>query len=213
MTKTPATDSSTKPKPAAKKTKAAKKVVSRRNAGSKGSTGTQRILDATLSYEMRSKDDEVDVPREFVASMSGLKAATFPVTISGLKKKGLIEYDANTIRLTDLGRSRAKYDVNESVATDNTATLADIKKKHRLQGGMAGRLFDLLQDGRICDRAAAAKEIGCENKGTLAVMLCNLKKNGVIDYDRKTIKLADMCFPFGRPESQSSTVQPEVNSV
>jgi hypothetical protein len=212
MTKTPATNMSTKPMPAAKNRKTAKRVVSGASGGSNKPSGTQRILDVTLSYEMRSKERLVDVPRKYVVSLSGLKPSTFPVTISGLKKKGLIEYDAKTIRLTELGRSLAKYDMNETVALDNTATLAEIKKKHKLQGGMGGRLFDLLQDGRVWDRAVAAKDIGCENKGTLAVMLSNLKKNGIIDYDRHTIKLTDMCFPCGRPEAES-TGQPEVDNL
>ena len=181
-----------KPIPAKKKT-----TSKTWSSSPKKSSGPQRILDVILSIEMQGKGQ--DVSRKTVCSLSGVKPSTFAVTISGMKKNGLIEYNKDTIRLTKKGRSMASYDENES-PMDNTQMLDELKRKHKL-GGKAGQLFDLLKDGHIHDRSTLPQDIGCDNKNTLAVMLSNVKKTGIITYDRHTIQLSVMCFPFGRPES------------
>ena len=60
-------------------------------------------------------------------------------------------------------------------------------------------LFDMLTDGRVHDRESVVDPPGFKSKNSAAVMLCNLKKNGVIAYDKTTIHIADICFPYGRP--------------
>ncbi|CAB9522548.1 expressed unknown protein [Seminavis robusta] len=179
--------------------KAAKKKTTAKVSSSKTSSGggPQRILDLVLSIETRSGDP--NVPRKMVASLSGLKATTFPVTISGMKKKqGLIDYDKDFIRLTEAGRAKANAAEIEEIAMDNDTAQAEIKEKHKLGNGMAGRLFDLLKDGGAHDRNAVKEQLGCQSNGSFAVMICNLKKKGIIVYDRVTIQLADICFPLGR---------------
>jgi len=156
-------------------------------------TGVQKILNYAFSIETLTGNK--NVPRKQIASLSGVKSNTFPVTISGMKKKGLIEYDKESIWLTDKGRSNANP---VDTPVDNSSTQADIKKKYKI-GGKAALLFDACTDGRVHDRAALAASVGCTNKATLAVMLCNMKKTGIIDYDRTTVQLTDLCFPFGRP--------------
>ena len=128
--------------------------------------------------------------------MAGVKSNTFPVLLSGLKKKDLIEYpDKDTIRLTPKGK--AQTDLADAPA-DNQSVLADLKKQF-LGGGKAALMFDILVDGRIHDRITLANTVGMTNKATLAVALSNMKKNGIIEYDRTTVQLTDKCFPFGRP--------------
>lgn len=51
-------------------------------------------------------------------------------------------------------------------------------------------LFDMLTDGRVHDRESVVDPLGFKS---------NLKKNGVIAYDKTTIHIADICFPYGRP--------------
>lgn len=185
-------DNSNKVKSPAKKTKVSTKTSPSR----KGATGgPQKILDFSLFLETRSGDP--NVPRKQVAAMSGVKASTFPVTISGMKKKGWIEYDKDSIRLTDLGRAKANPVAD--ISCDNGAAQDEVQQKFKI-GGKAAVLFDVLKDGRVHDRATVIGELGIKSKGSAAVMLSNLKKNGVIVYDKTTIKMADLCFPFGRPE-------------
>ena len=124
--------------------------------------------------------------------------------ISTMKKQGFIDYDKDFIRLTELGRSKAKVDplAMPVMGADNEATMAGIKERFKL-GGMKGRLFDLLGDGRVHDRATVTNEIGCDNKCTLAVLLSNMKKREIIAYDHTTIQLSDLCFPYGRPTNSA----------
>ena len=178
------------------KPKAAKKASShkgKKNTG--GISGPQRILDFVLSMENRTGDP--NVPRKMVVAASGVKANTFPVTISGMKKKGLIEYDSSTVCLTEEGRSKANA-ASQMEVFDNASAQDDLKEQFKI-GGKAGLLFDAMRDGRVHDRTTLAESLGITNKATLAVMLSNMRKNGIIEYDRTTIQLSEMNFPMGRP--------------
>lgn len=160
----------------------------------KNSSGKQRILDCILAIEMQQKH-HCSVPRKAIAACSGVKSNTFVVTLSMLKKQGLIEYDTDSIRLTDKGRDKANPC---AVPLDNSLAQENMKLRNKL-GGKALLMFEALLDGHVHDRVALAKKIGCTNKATLSVMLSNLKKKGVLVYDCTTIQLSDACFPFGRP--------------
>lgn len=180
--------------PPAKKDKASSKSTSSSSRG--GTGGAQKILDFCLFLETRSGNP--DVPRKQVLAASGVKSNTFPVTICGMKKKGLIDfYDSDSIRLSDAGRAKANL---ANVAADNTSAQNDLKERFKI-GGKALVLFDILSDGCVHDRASVVESLGLKSKGSAAVMLCNLRKNGVIEYDNTTIKMSDLGFPFGRPES------------
>ena len=160
--------------------------------GSGGIGAPQRILNLVLSLETKYRNPSVD--RAMIISMAGIKATTFPVTLSNLKKQGLIEYDKTSIRLTTKGREKATVvDI-----PDNESIQQELKAKHKL-GGKQGKLFDMLLDGESHDRAHVAESVGYTNKATFAVALSNMKKMGIIEYDKHTIKLTDICFPFGRP--------------
>ena len=175
---------------ATKKTKAtsAKKAT----GSSKKATGApQKILDMTRMLEKRL--DTKSVPRKMIAASAGVKSGTFPVTLSIMKKQGLISYDKETISLTESGHLRASDDFDSDCLFDNEKVQDDIKKRYKI-GGKAALLFDVLTDGSEHDRHAVATGIGCTNKATFAVMLSNLKKHGIIEYDRATVRLTDMCF-------------------
>lgn len=161
-----------------------------------GPSGPQKILDFLLMQETQNTDP--NVLRKAALAASGVKSNTFVVTLSGMKKKGLIDYDKDTIRLTEDGRAKA----NPSAApVDNATTQIEIRDKYKV-GGKAAQLFDILLDGRVHDRTEVQRSIGCENKATFSVMICNLKKHGIIGYDKTTIQMADICFPFGRPSEK-----------
>jgi Mn-dependent DtxR family transcriptional regulator len=187
-------DNNNKPKAPAKKSNPTKAKASS-SPSRKGFGGPQKILDFLLFMETSTGNP--NVTRKQVAAMSGVKTNTFTVTISCMKKKGLIEYGKEFMRLTEEGR--AKANPVAGVSMDNGSTQDDIKQKFKI-GGKAAALFEILKDGKVHDRETVIGELGFGSKASAAVMLCNLKKNGVIDYDKSTIKLTDMCFPLGRPE-------------
>jgi hypothetical protein len=177
----------------------AKNAVAKNSRRSSSSTmksalgGPQKILDFALFLETTSGNP--DSPRAMVFAMSGVKSNTFRVTLCGMKKKGWIEYDKDSIRLTEEGRARANS-ISEYLM-DNGAKQEDIKARFKI-GGKAAVLFDILADGRVHDREGVVGGLGFKSKNSAAVMLCNLKKNGVIEYDKTTIHMADICFPYGR---------------
>ena len=178
----------TKSQPAKKASSAKKGSATKKEQGA-----PQRILDCVLLHE--TMHNESNAPRQKVMSASGVKSSTFPVTISGMKKKGLIEYDKEFIRLTEEGRAQANP---AAVPIDNKTAQDEIREKHKV-GGKAALLFDILVDGCTHDRAEIQTAIGCDNKATFSVMICNLKKKEIIEYDKTTIRMTDLCFPLGRP--------------
>lgn len=97
-----------------------------------------------------------------------------------MKKKGLIVYNKNTIQLTEEGGGRAEPVTN--LPMDNGSAQEDIKTRFKI-GGTAALLFEQLADGLIHDRESIVGGLGFKSKNSAAVMLCNLKKIGVIEYD------------------------------
>jgi len=65
----------------------------------------KKILDFALFLETNSGNP--DSARKRIATVSGVKSNAFPVTLFGMKKKGWIEYDKDSIRLTEERRARA----------------------------------------------------------------------------------------------------------
>lgn len=191
------TKASTSP-PSSKVSKAGtkpKSTGSPKNSGG-GGGGSQRILDFVLAME--GKLNTLQIPRKTVMAASGVKSNTFPVTISGMKKKGLIDYNKDFIMLTDAGRSKANPDAILQGGLDNESAQEDNIRRFKI-GGKALLLFNAMRDGQVHDRMALAEQVSITNKATLAVMLSNLKKSGVFLVTKTTIQLSDMNFPLGRP--------------
>jgi hypothetical protein len=80
--------------------------------------GPQRILD--FVFFMENKLNTTDIPRHQVMAASSVKPITFPVTLSGMKKRGLIEYTKDTVRLTPEGRSQANRLASAATTTAGT---------------------------------------------------------------------------------------------
>lgn len=190
------TSPNAKPKVMKKKSSPSKKGSPGRN----GASGPQRILDFIVAME--GKMNSKEIPRKMVMAASGVKKNTFPVTISGMKKKGLIQYDTKSIWLTQDGRAKANPDAvletfdNESAQNDNIVRFKI--------GGKALSLFNEMRDGKEYDRVSLAAKVGITNKGTLAVLLSNMKKKGVFSVTKTTLQLSDINFPLGRPADTTS---------
>ena len=183
----------------------AKKLKSFSSPSKKGAkSGSQRILDFVRCIERSSGNP--NVPRETITVLCEIKPTTFSVTLSNMKKKGLIQYNKDTVRLTEKGLYLANEDAVFSM--DNCAAQADIKAKFKI-GGKSALLFDQLTDGLVHERKSILDRVGFTNKNSAAVTLSNLKKNGVIEYDRSTIKMTGLCFPFGRPTKAAPAKEEE----
>ena len=168
-------------------------------------SGHQRILNFVLGMTNRYQGGSV--PRTMVAEASGIKESSFKVTISAMKQKGLIQYDPDSIRLTEIGRSNAQGGGNDKDGTgdttyteivNNMSVQDDIKRRFRL-GGQYAILYDAIRDGDVYDRESLGNVFGLENKKSVAVLLSRMKRNGILEYDRTTVRLTDMNFPMGRP--------------
>lgn len=199
------TKSSPSPTSSSKGSKVSKTTRSPPVKGSSGgSGGPQRILDFVLAME--GKLNTAQIPRKMVMAASGVKNTTFPVTISGMKKKkGWIDYDKDTISLTELGRSKANPGAIMEGGFDNESAQEDNIRRFKI-GGKALALFNAMRDGKVHDRVALAEQMGITNKGTLAVMLSNMKKNGILLVTPTTLQLSDMNFPLGRPGDENNLV-------
>lgn len=188
MTKASKTTRKKADSPAKKNKGSLKSRSSQSNGG-----GPQKILDFCLFLEKNSGNSSI--PRKQVLAASGVKPSTFSVTISNMKTKGFIDYDKESIRLSDAGRARANV---TDVAADNASTQEALKQRFKI-GGKALVLFESISDGRVHDRASVINSLGFKSKNSSNVMLSTLKKNGLIEYDKTTIKMGYICFPFGRP--------------
>lgn len=195
------TKTSTSSSPASSKgvVKVSKTTRSPSAKGGSSSGGPQRILDFVVAME--GKLNTTQIPRKLVMAASRVKHTTFPVTISGMKKKGWIEYDKDSISLTELGRSKANPDaivMEGGGGFDNESAQEDNIRRFKI-GGKALVLFNAMRNGQVHDRSALAEQVGITNKGSLAVMLSNMKKSGILLVTKTTLQLSDMNFPLGRP--------------
>jgi hypothetical protein len=189
--------------------------------------GPQRILD--FVFFMENKLNTTDIPRQQVMVASNVKPITFPVTLSGMKKRGLIEYTKDSVRLTPEGRSQA----NRLASTTAAATTTDRQQHHggRTMMTMASTTANYnhinsnitsnesAQDDIIKRYKIGGKALVVYNtlrdgrvhdrqtvmtqagipKNTFAVMLSGLKMKQILFVDKTALQLTDMSFPFGRP--------------
>lgn len=178
------------------KTKAAKKASSPKkyNGNGKAVSSKQRILDYLLIMEASTKKPEIS--RKQVMAAAGVKANTFTVALSNMKKQGLISYNKATVSLEEKGRQMANADVTIEL-TDNKAAQDGIIERFKL-GGNGLKLYNAIRDGRVHDRVPLAEQLGISNKGTYSVLLSNLKKKGIVIYGTTRVQLTDLSFPMGR---------------
>ena len=107
----------------------------------------------------------------------------------------------NYINLTTAkGLQRADPKIVEEAAKDipttNKAHHENVKAQLKLKPKQT-ELFDYIQDGRTYQKAEVATAINLKMNSTFSNLLTSLKKIGVIEFDRTTIRLTDEMFPFG----------------
>ena len=155
-----------------------------------------RILGCLLHEETIKKQNEA--PRKQVAILASIKPSSFAPLVSKMKGRDLIFCPSkDTLGLTEKGRSMADPSF---VPSSNKDACTEMKAKH-CAGGMAAKVFDLLDDGRVYEKTFVFERIGCKSKSTFAPLLSKLKAKGVIHYPTpNTVQLTDACFPWGRPK-------------
>lgn len=168
----------------------------RRSSGQGGQKGVVNAL-AKLQKHRRV----TDAPRKQVAALTGMKLTSFNVLLSHMKKKGLVECrTSDTVRLTQEGKDMANVD-DDTTPLPDTAAVHDDIKRNVLSGTKMLEIFDYLADGKVHKKADVMQAIGYTNKNSFSVLMSNTKsKTGVLEYpDNQSVRLTDMCFPFGRP--------------
>ena len=163
----------------------------------------QKILDAAAVVLDRYGDEE-GAPRNQVMAFAGYtqqNKSAVASYLSGLKKRGFVTYDKDTVFLTPLGHDQAQeIDVNAS----NEEQIS--KSRDLLEGQKAKLLFDFLVDGSPRTREECAHHL--DYAGPKVSAFCSLiskaTKKGVMEYCKdengnNCVRLADMVFPFGRP--------------
>ena len=147
-----------------------------------------------------------NVPRQQLESLTGYTKGSLRVTLGKLRKKGEVEWDDNqTARLTKAGWEFVGQDNDAgSVTVSNDETQARIKETYKLSGAKA-EIFDLLLDGAAHRIVDIMKSVNCSNPDSFRVFCSALVSKNIAERIKdptsgdKMLKLADICFPFGRP--------------
>jgi hypothetical protein len=100
----------------------------------------------SLKKQVVNRLKSPEIPRKMVMTVSGVKSNTFPMTLSTMKKKGLILYNKDSIWSTEAGHLKACPDAIQD-CIDNETTQEDIIKRFMI-GGKALLLFNAMRDGK-----------------------------------------------------------------
>ncbi|KAL3932740.1 MAG: hypothetical protein SGARI_003881 [Bacillariaceae sp.] len=155
-----------------------------------------RVLTVLASQRAMGKDV---VEKKMVATMCSVtNHHTFDTALSGMKKKGLIESEGGTLKLTEAGLEEIGPDVAAPPA-DNTAAQDMLKGSMKQSSGKTRAMFDVLTDGRAYSRAEIADMVAMdEGAKTFKTYISYLSK--LVDkVEGGKIRLKDEAFPFGRP--------------
>lgn len=155
----------------------------------------QKILDIVAGLKAIGKDE---VTRKQVASLAELGKSTFANALTVLKN-GYLIVTPQTLQITEKGLEHTDADaIQGKIAMTNEQHHEKIMEHFKLKP-KARELIAELVDGAEKDKKETAEKIGKKINSTFANMLTDLKKKEIIVFDKKTIKLHDSMFPFGRP--------------
>ena len=190
--------------PAKKKTSAKKSSSPKCKATGGGGNIEQRFLGSMIKLKAAGLTKP---SRQHVALLAGYptdKSPGFLKTIGIMNKRGYVTYlDKVTVALTAEGLAAAG-----DVASAATTTAEVHQHVHRLLQPIQIRLFEVLDDGQVRTRTDVATAMGYEHAKASGFMkiVGQLKSLGIIEYvgeSKQSLRLADIAFPFGRPEQQN----------
>ena len=195
----------TKPKVAKKSSTATKHKIVGGDSGGAGGGGTNmnagalKVLNVAAAISV--KLGTADVPRQQVVMLAGIKAkSTFANALTKLKNADFITFTSQSITVTEKGKDAADVDAaNVSIPATNADLHDSIKEQYKLKAKQIA-LFDHLADGGTYNKKEVQAALEINASSTWANLMTSLKKFGIVEYDRVTIKFTDDMFKVeGRP--------------
>ena len=172
----------------------AKKAVKKSSAARSGSN-KERILHAIAS---RAVFGEEKCSRAMIMGLALITSAkSFSNILPDLKKRdGYVDYDANSIWLTEKGRNHVGP---EALAVpENNDAMQAIIRSNTLNSKKAREIFDELLDSKWYTRDEIAAKMNMPKNKSFQNAVGSLSK--IVDKKGGKIRLSDICFPCGRPE-------------
>lgn len=184
------------PKDAATKKKSTAKAKTASAPKKGGGTSESRILEA-IAGQIALGNDKAN--RTIVQGLAAIASSgSFGTTILNMKKKkGLVEYNKDSIWLTEKGLETVGPD---AVAKPQNNDAMQDKLKENLKSKQSHKIFDLLADGNGYTRQELAKKMGLEDNKSFGTYVSHLSK--VVDREGGKIRLKQIAFPCGRPCDQ-----------
>jgi hypothetical protein len=183
-------------------------VKSRSTPSTKKHAGGVREKICTALAELHALGIK-EAPRIHVALFSdyqNVKSAGFAKALSGVKTAGLIEYPSKgTVRLTASGIAATPPVQPPASNAETLLRLQQVLKKTSGKGvTKSDQICQLLSDGQPHTQEAVADATGYTNvkSSGFAKVLSKLSSLGLIVRLKgtNTVQLADVAFPYGRPE-------------
>ena len=149
-------------------------------------------------------------PRHKVALRAGYGNHTSPafkMALKRLQQSGFLQdlkLDEECVLLTEKGSKIAMENTLCTIAASNE----DAHKE--IIGNLSPKmrdLFHLISDGKVHGRDVLAASLGYDsmNEAGFRMLLNRVRLKGYLEFIGKTgIQLSDECFPFGRPQQESS---------
>lgn len=187
---------STKPsivKPSIKK--ATKKPTTKKASKKPSAAGSnkERTLQALASQFSFGHEKS---PRNTIMTMAEIGSPkSFANMLPDLKRDGLVEYDSKFIWLTEAGKDHVGEEA--LAAPKDNGPMQEKIRSGMLKGKKAREIFDFLLDGKWYTRQEIADKMGLPYNKGYQNAVGSLSK--ITEKQGGKIRLADMCFPAGRP--------------
>ena len=175
------------------------KIKKNKTSSGGGGNAWMTILNKAAALKMALQQDFLE--RKKLSAITGIQGkSTIANALTKLKNDQLMNITPDSITITAKGLQRADPKIVEEAAKDipttNKAHHENVKAQLKLKPKQT-ELFDYIQDGRTYQKAEVATAINLKMNSTFSNLLTSLKKIGVIEFDRTTIRLTDEMFPFG----------------
>jgi hypothetical protein len=171
----------------------------------------KKILASLARLRRLQNDDEHVESRQLVAALSNLLInSTFRNACCKLNRMNLVECPSgSTIRITSHGMQVANDlsgGEDDNLPSTNEAIQDEIKNKFVKKHKKALQVFELIVDGRDYNKRELGIQVGCPTyNSTIRNAISYLSIRKIVEYPNpESVRLSDMCFPFGRPIHQPS---------
>jgi hypothetical protein len=197
------------PKSASVKGKATKKSVPAKKSaggakhqfvkGGGGGGGAAHMVILNTVASMKVFLQEACVEREKLSFLTKINGkSTIANALTKLKSYGWMEVTPTTVTITDEGMKNVDQEElakgQASIPTSNEQHWDRVKEQFHVKGTKLA-LMEELQDGRSHSKKEVLIKVFGKMNSTSANACTDMKKNGIIVYDKDTIRLDDKMFP------------------